>query len=100
MNIKEDEYRFMKMVLSLAAKGKGITHPNPMVGALVVRDGTIIGRGYHKGPGTLHAEVMAINEAGEEAPGADLYVTLEPCNHQGRTPPCTEIGRASCRERV
>lgn len=80
----------MKQALALAAKGKGMVHPNPLVGALVVKDGDIMGKGYHRGPYTPHAEVVALAEAGEAAAGADLYVTLEPCNHQGRTPPCTE----------
>lgn len=78
------------MALSLAAKGRGMTHPNPMVGAVLVKNGKVVGKGYHKGPGTPHAEVEALREAGKDAAGADLYVTLEPCNHQGRTPPCTD----------
>jgi diaminohydroxyphosphoribosylaminopyrimidine deaminase/5-amino-6-(5-phosphoribosylamino)uracil reductase len=85
---KDREY--MKMALSLAAKGKGMTHPNPMVGAVLVKKGDIMGSGYHKGPGKPHAEIEALEQAGVEAAGADLYVTLEPCNHYGRTPPCTE----------
>ncbi|QTA79497.1 Riboflavin biosynthesis protein [Desulfonema limicola] len=80
----------MRTALELAEKGRGFTSPNPMVGALVVKDGNIVGRGYHKAAGLAHAEVNAINDAGEKAVGADLYVTLEPCNHQGRTPPCTQ----------
>jgi len=67
-----------------------MTHPNPMVGAVVVKDGEVVGRGYHRGPGTPHAEAMALEEAGELSAGSTLYVTLEPCNHHGRTPPCTE----------
>lgn len=67
-----------------------MTHPNPMVGAVVVKEGKVIGRGYHRGPSTPHAEVVALAQAGGEAMGGDLYVTLEPCNHHGRTPPCTE----------
>ncbi len=86
---KEDE-RYMKTALNLAEKGRGMTHPNPMVGAVVVKNGKVAGKGYHKGPGQPHAEVEAIKEAANEAAEADLYVTLEPCNHQGRTPPCTE----------
>lgn len=81
----------MQVALDLAQKGKGFTSPNPMVGAVVVRDGRIIGKGYHEAAGKPHAEVMAINDAGESAQGANLYVTLEPCNHTGRTPPCTDI---------
>jgi len=80
----------MKIALELAKKGRGFTSPNPMVGAVVVKDGKIVGQGYHKALGLAHAEVNAINDAGELAKGADIYVTLEPCNHQGRTPPCTQ----------
>ncbi len=82
--------KFMIEALDLAAKGRWIAHPNPAVGAVVVRDGRIIGRGYHRGPGTPHAEVEAIAEAGSQTRGADLYVTLEPCTHEGRTPPCVD----------
>lgn len=81
---------FMKMALDLAAKGEGFTSPNPMVGAVVVRDGEVVGKGFHEAVGKAHAEVNAIDDAGASAKGATLYVTLEPCNHTGRTPPCTE----------
>ncbi len=81
---------YMKMALELARKAQGRTSPNPIVGAVVVKDGSIVGTGYHQKAGTPHAEVHALNAAGERAYGADLYVTLEPCNHFGRTPPCTE----------
>jgi len=80
----------MKLALRLAAKGAGRVSPNPMVGAVVVKDGRIVGRGYHRAYGLPHAEVEALRRAGAGARGADLYVTLEPCNHQGRTPPCTQ----------
>ena len=80
---------YMKLALRLAAKGAGWVSPNPMVGAVVVKDGKIVGRGYHRRAGAPHAEVEALRRAGEAAKEADLYVTLEPCNHQGRTPPCT-----------
>ncbi|MBI4798833.1 MAG: bifunctional diaminohydroxyphosphoribosylaminopyrimidine deaminase/5-amino-6-(5-phosphoribosylamino)uracil reductase RibD, partial [Desulfarculus sp.] len=80
---------FMRRALSLARKGLGRSSPNPAVGAVVVRDGRVVGRGYHAQAGTPHAEVHALQEAGELARGASIYVTLEPCNHQGRTPPCT-----------
>jgi len=80
----------MKLALRLAAKAAGRVSPNPMVGAVVVKDGQIVGRGYHRAYGQPHAEVEAMHRAGDQAQGADLYVTLEPCNHQGRTPPCTQ----------
>ncbi len=84
-----DDRHFMNIALDLAAKGEGLTSPNPMVGAVVVKDGQVVGRGYHKVAGESHAEVNALEEAGDLAKGATLYVTLEPCNHTGRTPPCT-----------
>jgi diaminohydroxyphosphoribosylaminopyrimidine deaminase/5-amino-6-(5-phosphoribosylamino)uracil reductase len=83
------EPRFMQVAIAQALKGRGRTHPNPSVGAAIVRDGVVVGRGYHKGPGTPHAEVEALREAGDLAKGGDLYVTLEPCCTFGRTPPCT-----------
>jgi diaminohydroxyphosphoribosylaminopyrimidine deaminase/5-amino-6-(5-phosphoribosylamino)uracil reductase len=82
--------QFMRLALREAAKGLGRTSPNPCVGAVVVKDGLVVAKGYHRKAGTPHAEVHALNAAGEQARGATLYVTLEPCNHQGRTPPCTE----------
>jgi diaminohydroxyphosphoribosylaminopyrimidine deaminase / 5-amino-6-(5-phosphoribosylamino)uracil reductase len=87
--MQDDEY-FMKMALDLASKGQGETSPNPMVGAVIVKDGKIVGQGYHPAAGKAHAEVYAIDDAGINAENATLYVTLEPCNHHGRTPPCTE----------
>lgn len=81
---------FMQKALELAAKGKGRTSPNPMVGAVIVKDGEIIAQGYHKKAGTPHAEVIALKKAGYQAKGATLYVTLEPCCHTDKkTPPCT-----------
>lgn len=80
----------MRLALREAKKGLGRTSPNPCVGALVVKNGTIVGKGYHKRAGTPHAEIHALQSAGKKAKGATLYVTLEPCNHTGRTPPCTE----------
>lgn len=79
---------YMNLALALALKAKGKTSPNPLVGALVVKDGKIVGRGYHQKAGLAHAEVIALEEAGLQAKGARLYVTLEPCAHFGRTPPC------------
>jgi diaminohydroxyphosphoribosylaminopyrimidine deaminase/5-amino-6-(5-phosphoribosylamino)uracil reductase len=84
-----NDSHFMNMALDLAAKGEGSTSPNPMVGAVVVKDGLVVGSGYHKVAGGPHAEVFALDTAGSLAKGATLYVTLEPCNHAGRTPPCT-----------
>ncbi|MBI4644158.1 MAG: bifunctional diaminohydroxyphosphoribosylaminopyrimidine deaminase/5-amino-6-(5-phosphoribosylamino)uracil reductase RibD [Deltaproteobacteria bacterium] len=84
-----NDQAYMKLALRLAAKGAGWVSPNPMVGAVVVKDGQIVGRGYHRAYGLPHAEVEALIRAGAASRGADLYVTLEPCNHQGRTPPCT-----------
>jgi len=87
--MQDDEY-FMKKALDLASKGQGETSPNPMVGAVIVKNGKIVGKGYHQSAGKAHAEVNAIDDAGIHAENATLYVTLEPCNHHGRTPPCTE----------
>lgn len=81
----------MGRALELAERGWGIVSPNPMVGAVVVSaDGAIVGEGWHEGPGTAHAEVVALTHAADAARGATLYSTLEPCNHHGRTPPCTD----------
>ncbi len=80
----------MKMALALAWKGQGKTSPNPMVGAVVVKSGEVVGRGYHHKAGQAHAEVLALRNAAERARGATLYVNLEPCCHFGRTRPCTD----------
>lgn len=85
----DDKY-YMKMALDLAKKGEGSTSPNPMVGAIIVNKGKIVGKGYHQAAGMVHAEVNAIDDAGALAKDATLYVNLEPCNHSGQTPPCTE----------
>lgn len=79
---------FMKVALNLAEKGKGFTSPNPLVGAVVVKNGKIVGKGYHRKAGEPHAEAIAIEEAGKYSEGATLYVNLEPCIHWGKTPPC------------
>jgi len=81
---------FMKRALELAEKGSGSASPNPMVGAVVVKKGRIISSAYHRRPGALHAEALALKKAGNRARGADLYVNLEPCAHIGRTPACTD----------
>lgn len=81
----------MKRALALAEKGRGFTSPNPMVGAVVVKDGEIVGEGYHEHYGQAHAEANALNQAGDAALGATMYVTLEPCNHSGNTGPCTHL---------
>jgi diaminohydroxyphosphoribosylaminopyrimidine deaminase/5-amino-6-(5-phosphoribosylamino)uracil reductase len=80
--------RFMRRALELARNGLGLAAPNPMVGAVVVSGGQVVGEGWHDGPGTPHAEVVALEAAADLAHGATLYVTLEPCSHHGRTPPC------------
>lgn len=80
---------FMREALKEARKGVGRTSPNPCVGAVIVKDNRIIGKGYHKKAGTPHAEINALREVGPDAKGADMYVTLEPCSHTGRTPPCS-----------
>src|SRR4030042_5516517 len=82
---------YMKQALSLAKLALGEVSPNPAVGAVVVRDGEVVGQGYTQPPGSWHAEVMALKQAGEKARGGTLYVTLEPCCHYGRTPPCTDF---------
>jgi len=80
----------MRMALAEAEKARGRTHPNPVVGAVLVKGSRVISRGHHELAGQPHAEVNAMRKAGKNAKGADLYVTLEPCNHHGRTPPCTD----------
>ena len=86
-NINE---KYMRMAIELAKKGAGAVNPNPMVGAVVVKNGKVIGEGYHKFFGGPHAEVYALEDAGKEAEGAAIYVTLEPCSHYGKTPPCAK----------
>jgi diaminohydroxyphosphoribosylaminopyrimidine deaminase/5-amino-6-(5-phosphoribosylamino)uracil reductase len=86
----EDDARFMARAVALARRGLGRTSPNPPVGAVVVRGGHIVGEGWHRRAGGPHAEVVALRQAGARARGATLYVTLEPCSHHGRTPPCAD----------
>ncbi len=90
MDITQLDEKFMKMAIEEAKKGLGFTSPNPAVGAVIVKDNRVVGKGYHKRAGTPHAEVNAIKEAGGLTKDATIYVTLEPCNHTGRTPPCTK----------
>lgn len=85
-----DDIKWMEQALGLARHGAGRTSPNPIVGAVVVADGRVVGRGFHRRAGEAHAEVLALAEAGDRAKGATLYTTLEPCDHIGRTGPCTE----------
>jgi diaminohydroxyphosphoribosylaminopyrimidine deaminase / 5-amino-6-(5-phosphoribosylamino)uracil reductase len=86
--------------LELAERGRGTTHPNPVVGAVVVKDGEVVGEGWHERKGEPHGEVLALRAAGERARGATLYLTMEPCAHQGSTPPCTEAVIAAGVRRV
>ena len=90
---REHDLYFLDLALALAGKGEGQVRPNPLVGAVVVKDGTIVGRGFHRYEGVKHAEVLALEEAGPLAKGATVYVNLEPCCHRGggkRTPPCCD----------
>jgi len=92
---------WMAQALSLGAIAEGTTSPNPRVGCLLVRDGRLVGRGYHRAPGQPHAEILALREAGSAARGATMYVSLEPCAHHGRTPPCVaELMRSGVRRVV
>ena len=86
----DTDRRFMRRALALARRGLGRTAPNPAVGAVIVKDGAVLATGYHRGAGKAHAEIEALRRAGAGAAGGTMYVTLEPCNHHGRTPPCTE----------
>src|SRR5436305_214034 len=98
-----DQMKWMRQALGLAKKGYGNTSPNPMVGAVLVRGGKLIGKGNHRAAGQPHAEIEALNDAlrrGERVKRADLYVTLEPCSSYGRTPPCTDAIIASGIKRV
>ncbi len=89
--MEEADIKFMKLAIKEARKGLGRTSPNPAVGAVVVSKGNVIATGYHKRAGMPHAEVEALGKVGNRAPGDTLYVTLEPCNHFGKTPPCTDL---------
>jgi diaminohydroxyphosphoribosylaminopyrimidine deaminase/5-amino-6-(5-phosphoribosylamino)uracil reductase len=95
-----DDVAAMRRALELAARGEGFVEPNPMVGCVVVRDGVIVGEGFHERFGEAHAEVNALNAAGDRAKGATLVVTLEPCCHTGKTPPCVDAVLAAGVKRV
>lgn len=86
----DNDHNYLAKAVKLAEKGKGCVSPNPMVGAIIVKDGKIVGKGYHQKYGAPHAEVNALRDAGDEAIGATMYVTLEPCAHHGKTGPCVE----------
>ena len=90
MSFSEFDYKCMATALQLARRGLETTHPNPRVGCVITRDGKIVGKGWHKKAGDAHAEIYALREAGDKAVGGTAYVTLEPCSHDGRTPPCVE----------
>src|SRR5262245_1214878 len=89
--IRAVEPRFLEGAIELAERGRGTTHPNPIVGAVVVVDGEIVGEGWHERQGEPHAEAIALDAAGGRARGATVYVTLEPCAHNGTTPPCVDV---------
>lgn len=99
-DIRTDEERFMARAIELALKGAGKTSPNPLVGAVITQGSAVVGEGYHEQAGKPHAEVNALRAAGDSARGATMYVNLEPCNHHGRTPPCTEAIIAAGIKRV
>ena len=87
----QEDLRYMQMALDMAKLGRGYTNPNPMVGAVIVKDGQVIAKGYHHCCGQGHAEVEAFKDAGnQDVTGATIYVTLEPCSHYGKTPPCAD----------
>ena len=90
MNFTTADHRYMSEALRLAEKGRLTTDPNPAVGCVIVNDGEVVGRGWHRAAGQPHAEPLALAEAGVRAKGATVYVTLEPCSHHGRTPPCAQ----------
>src|SRR5215471_10471996 len=81
---------YMREALDLARKGRSLASPNPLVGAVIVREGEVVGRGFHTYAGLHHAEIIALTQAGDLARGATMYLNLEPCSHQGRTPPCAD----------
>lgn len=91
------DYQMMSLAIDLAKKGRFTTAPNPNVGCVITQNDVIVGQGYHKKAGEPHAEVHAMRMAGEQIKGATAYVTLEPCSHYGRTPPCAEADKSGRR---
>ena len=85
------EEKWMRLAISLAKQGEGWVNPNPLVGAVIVKDGVLVGQGYHQRYGEPHAEVNAVRSAQCDLTGATVYVTLEPCSHYGKTPPCADL---------
>ena len=100
MTFTEEDREFMAQALALAEQGRGFVEPNPMVGAVVVQDGRVVGEGHYRRFGGPHAEVHALRQAGDRARGATMYVTLEPCDHEGKTPPCAPLVAESGLKRV
>src|SRR6201991_2735783 len=100
LGFSEQDVRYMRLALALGRRGLGRTWPNPAVGAVVVKDGVIVGRGWTQPGGRPHAEPVALQQAGTEARGATLYVTLEPCSHFGKSPPCADAVIAAGISRV
>lgn len=98
--MSDRDRQYMQRCLELAAQAAGQTAPNPMVGCIIVQGEEIVGEGFHPAAGQPHAEVFALRQAGDRARGATLYVNLEPCNHYGRTPPCSEAVVAAGLKRV
>ena len=88
--MRSEDEKYVKIALELAKRSKGMTSPNPCVGAVIVKDGKVAGKGFHRFAGGPHAEIYALRQAGKKAEGATMYVSLEPCSHHGRTPPCTD----------
>ena len=95
MAFSADDHKFMARAIQLARRGLYTTDPNPRVGCVIVNKGTIVGEGWHEKAGEAHAEINALNTAGHRAEGATVYVTLEPCCHHGKTPPCTDALKAA-----
>src|SRR6201984_2965252 len=101
MSDHHTDEQFLRQALDLAGRGIGLTSPNPNVGAVIVAEnGEVVGTGFHTYEGAKHAEILALEQAGERARGSTLYINLEPCSHQGRTPPCADALIAAGVQRV